>query len=275
MGQRKLKKKRGAKVEGKEVAVKAESAIAVASDLASWGKREIRSSSIIIPQILKMELMSDAVAEGRAKFGQFIDSLTGSLLGSIESPLVIVPIEIQEKWIVYDMVQSRGQTSREFKETLPVTAYNENLKFKDGAIERDRVMDVYCLLEADVKALPKDWAEKGLKPLPKIFSFRRTSLRAGKKLYTQMYITNESKGLPPPAVTIEILGKATDGDKGKYITLDVRPGRLSTPTEMQLAFHWYQAINAGHTKADGEPATGGTSVSLAGEGFDSDEEIPF
>jgi hypothetical protein len=234
----------------KEVVEKKAAPLANASDMAAWGKREIHSTSIMIPRILKMEFMSDLVKENKNKFGEFVDSLSGAVVGSIEKPLVLIPIEVQEKWAIYDLVEKKGKTSREFREIVVVDGKNESWKYKEDGLERDRIMDVYCLLEEDVKDLPKNWKELGLKPLPKIFGFRRTSLRAGKKLYTQMYVTNQSKNLPPPAVTIEVSGKKVDGDNGTYIVLDTKPGRNTSADEMQLAFHWYQAIKSGQTKAD-------------------------
>lgn len=233
----------------KEVVEKKAAPIA-ATDLKSWGKREINSTSIMIPRILKMEFMSDKVKEGTNKFGEFVDSLSGEIVGTIEKPLGLIPIEVQEKWAIYDLIEKKGKTSREFREIVSVDGSNEKWKYKEEGLERDRIMDVYCLLESDLAALPKNWKELGLKPLPKIFGFRRTSLRAGKKLYTQMYVTNQSKNLPPPAVIIEVTGKKVDGDNGTYIVLDTKPGRNSTPDEMGLAFTWYQAIKSGETKAD-------------------------
>jgi hypothetical protein len=250
MSQSKTKKGVKRMETSKEVVEKKAAPPAVATDLKSWGKREIHATSVMIPRVLKMEFMSDKVKEGHAKFGEFRDSLSDEVVGTIDKPLVLIPIEVQEKWAIYDLVEKKGKTSREFREIVVVDGSNESWKYKETGLERDRIMDVYCLLEEDLKNLPKNWKELGLKPLPKIFGFRRTSLRAGKKLYTQMYITNQSKNLPPPAVTIEVSGKKVDGDLGTYIVLDTKPGRNATPDEMQLAFHWYQAIKSGQTKAD-------------------------
>src|SRR6185369_11032375 len=104
MGKRKTYQTKGShKMTENQVAIRGPNALANPSDVSAWGKREIRSSSIVIPQILKMELMSDLVAEGKAKFGDFVDSLSGEVLGNIEKPLVIIPIEVQEVWVVYEM----------------------------------------------------------------------------------------------------------------------------------------------------------------------------
>lgn len=248
MGKR-VQPKKESKMET-QIEVKKKGELTNASDLSAWGKREINTTSVVIPRILKMEFMSDMVKQQKAKFGELRDSLTGDLIGDITKGLQIVPIEVEEKWLIFNLVKSKGKTDREFSEVVPVTSANENWKYAEDDVERDRVMDVYCLLKSEIDALPKDWKERGLKPLPKIFGFRRTSLRAGKKLYTQMYITNQSKNLPPPAVVIEITGKQVDGKKGSYIELDAKPVSNATPEALEIAFSWYKAIKKGDAKAD-------------------------
>lgn len=231
----------------REVVAKTANAIVSAADMSEWGERKISETSIIVPRILKMELMSDKVKSQDAKFGQLRDSLTEECYGDFDTPIQILPITAEEKWAIYEL-DSKGK--REYKEIIPVTPQNEHWKYKEGNIERDRIIDVYCLLAGDIEALPEDWESRGLTPLPKIVGFRRTSLRAGKKLYTQMYVTNRSKGLPPPGTVMEVSNKEQDGKEGTYGVLDVKPLRAAAAVEMKLALYWFKAIKGGKAKGD-------------------------
>src|ERR1035437_9732055 len=123
----------------KAVATKAKAELVNASDVSAWGTREIRSTSVIIPRILKIEPMSDMAIDGKAKVGEFRDSLTGEKVGSLTEPFEFVPIEVEEKWAVFTVTEIKGKKKREFSEMLPVTAQNENMKYAEGDIERDRI----------------------------------------------------------------------------------------------------------------------------------------
>jgi hypothetical protein len=217
------------------------------ADLAKWGKREIRTTSIVIPRIQKQEHQSDKVKAQKAKFGEFRDSLTDQLYGDLEHPFSIIPIYAEEKWAVYDLIKVKGKTTAEFKEMVPVTAENENWKFETDTVKNSRILDVYCLIP--------DELEISAKPLPKILSFRGGSGgKAGKKLFTQIYVVNEAKGLPPCATIIEVSGKSKTGpNDSTYVELDIKPSRLATKHESDVAFEWFKAITGGKTVAADEP----------------------
>lgn len=207
-------------------------------DIASWGKAQLFQSSIVIPRVLLQQFMSPRVKEQKAKYGDFVDSLTGEKLGSMEKPFEIIPFHKTEKWIVYDLVKGG---KKEFSEVIEVTSENEGWRYereKDGKTQSlDRAIDVYFLD-------PKD-----LDGLPKILGFRRTSLRSGKQLLTQMYIQNASKQVPPPGVVMNISTKSVEGEEGTYAVIEVAPGRKSTQGEVSKAFEWYKKVTSGEVKA--------------------------
>lgn len=242
------------------------------TDMAQWGKREIRTTSIVIPRIRKMEFQSDKVKAQTAKFGEFRDSLTDRVYGDLEHPFQVVPVYVEEKWAIYDLIKTKGKVTREFKEMVPLTSENENWKYKTETQENDRIMDVYCLIPDEIELLPEDWKQRGLKPLPKILSFRGSSSgKAGKKLYTQMYIINESKGLPPCATIIEVSGKSKEGpNESTYVSVDVKPVRNATNREGEIALLWFKAITSGQTKADETDLTKHESVEAT-----TDEAIDY
>jgi hypothetical protein len=106
---------------------------------------------------------------------------------------------------------------------------------------RDYTMTCYCLLPSDVK--------EGL-PMPYTISFRRTSMRAGKKLFTQMYIRNKQAGKVPPASVMELSAKREKNDQGTYMVLDIAPVRASSNEEIHACFELYKTIQGGSVRVD-------------------------
>ena len=63
-------------------------------DLNAWGDAPVSARDIIIPKILAMQGLSELVTDGKAKFGDFVDSVTHQVLGSIDKPLEFVPFHM-------------------------------------------------------------------------------------------------------------------------------------------------------------------------------------
>lgn len=233
----------------KAVQVKASSLPAVATDLDAWGERQIvTSNDIIIPKILPMNFMSEKVKEGTAKYGEFRDTLANKLFGDLVTPFEFVPFYMEKKWYEFEIVTNKsGARKREFSRIVAIQdnatkpGYNDDLKYVDGNIERDRVMDFYVLI-------PKELAD-GV-ALPYVVSFRRTSLRAGKKLAQQMFVANAAAGKVPAAVALSLSGKSVQNDDGEYVVQDVQATREATAEEIQGALKWLKLIRAGQTKLD-------------------------
>lgn len=219
-----------------------------AEDLAAWGSSNVSAQDIIIPRILLMQPMSEKVTAGDAKFGEFRESLSNELLGNFEQPFEVVPFHMEKVFVEFDA----SQDEKEFIRVVPITPENENLPYEDTGlnkkgekvpISRDRTMNFYVLL-------PKELELGGA--IPYILSMRRTSLQAGKKLATQMFVKNVAARRPPPAVTMQIsAGKQTE-DKKTWAVMDVKPVSATKPEWMVEAFSWLQLIKAGKAKAHEE-----------------------
>jgi len=236
----------------KDVTKKPETEVAVKATLDDWGVPEVSSNDILIPKILVMQGLSELLAEGHAQIGEFRDSVNGDLLGSIDKPVEIIPFHCDKVWIISKKVQGQGR--HDYVETVPVTRENEDWLWQemdsDGTeIRRDRTMNFYCLL-------PKHIEEGGA--MPYIVSFNRTSSRNGKKLFTQMFITNRQAGKVPPAKVISLFGKREKNDQGTFIVKDVKTSRDSTVKEVNACFDLYKMVQAGKTKVDNTDVSGGS-----------------
>ncbi len=232
----------------KEVTNKKNNEVGEALDMSEWGGSPITSQDITLPRILVMQATSEAVTEGKAAFGELRESLNNTKLGDFKTPLEVVPFFLQKVFVEYDVTAGDSWKDKRFLRMTPITPENDDLPFTDEEktsegktikISRDRCMNYFVLLPEEM--------DNGT-ALPYVLSFRRTSLKAGKKLATQMYIKNKDANKPPPAVMCEISSNRQSNDDGTYSVLDVK---FTTPTPSEYIDQckkWIKTILAGQAK---------------------------
>lgn len=228
----------------KEVVKKEATNLPAEMSASAWGGGETYTSNdLVIPKILPLQFMSEKVREKLGEYGEFRDTLNNEKFGDLTTPFEIIPFHAEKKWIEYDVItDKKGGRKREYRAVTPINHDNDGLPYvdQDGLTERDRCIDVYCLVPSHV-------ADGGA--FPHVLSFRRTSLAAGKKIITQ-FLRNQSMGKPPCAVTMLVSGKSVQNDEGEYVVQDVRVGRAAEAEEIKEAFNWYQLVLKGATKLD-------------------------
>lgn len=243
----------------KKAAVVAQSGenLPIVQNMEDWGSGpQLTAKDVIIPKILLMQAMSKLVSAGKAQVGTYIDSLTGTKLADVGTPLSFIPFHMEKVWVIFDGEGS----SKKFQKVEPITSLNDDWRYReelsDGKlVTRDRVMNFFVLRPEDV--------EKG-GALPYVISFRRTSLAAGKRLATTMYMKNRAANLIPAAQVCEVKAETTTNEKGTFFVPDVIEKRLSSDKEMALAFDWFKKVRSGQTRVDDsdlvdEEVTGRTS----------------
>lgn len=216
-------------------------AVAVAT-MDSWGQeQEISTRDIMISKILPMQGMSKMVTERKAQIGEYRDSVTGELLGTIDESMEFIPFHVEKLWIVQKEVNGK----MEYQGMEPITRENEDRQWEmviEGIKHRYDWNYLYYVL------LPKDVAAGT--PTPYIVSFRRTSVRGGKKLFTQMFVRNRQMGKTPASMVINLEGRQQSNDKGTFIVLDISVGRETKEDELKAAFELYKLVQAGSAKVD-------------------------
>lgn len=214
-------------------------------DLNEWGGSPISSQDIILPRILMMQPMSDKVTEGEAAFGEFRESLNNEKLGDFKTPIEVVPFLLQKAFVEYN---NEDPTDKKFIRIVPITPTNDNLPYEDTEktaegktikITRDRCMNFFVLLPKDIDAGTA---------IPHILSFRRSSIKAGKKLATQMYIKNKDANKPPPAVMANIIATKDSNDKGTFGVMDVNFTKPTPDAYVKECLRWVKLILAGQAK---------------------------
>ncbi len=162
---------------------------------------------------------------------------------------------MEKVWIEAKVENVNGKEERTFLRTVPITPQNENLPYQDEetlasdckagkageviAISRDRTMNFYLLL---IKELELGAA------LPYVLSVSKSSLSAGKKLTTQMYMKNINAGKTPASMVVHLFAKKESNDKGTYGVWDMRPVKQTEAVHIAEAFKWLTTVRAGQTK---------------------------
>lgn len=220
----------------KEVAKKQETEVAV-MDVNAFGESQVSAADVIIPKILAMQGLSKLVIDGKAKFGDLVDSLSGEVLGSVDKAVEIIPFHLHKIWII----SKWNGKKYEFNSIEDVTPANENKSWEEetaeGKFKNEKCFNFYCLRPDDMS-------------LPYIVGFKGTSQKAGKQLATQMYVKNRAAGKVPPAKVISLGGIKRTNDEGTFIVLDATVARDSKQEEIMECLKWYKTIKSGSTKAD-------------------------
>jgi len=224
----------------KEVVKKQNTGVTVITEganLDDWGQApQVSSRDTIIPRVMLMQLMSKQVADDQAAYGELRDSLTMEKLGSATEPLEIIPFHFAPVWI--EKQYNKDEDEYKYLRTVVIDSSNDNLPFEDEehGISRIRTLQFFVILPSVLSAEGN--------ALPKIVSFRSTSLRNGRKLSTQMYMTNRAAGLSPAGMVMKLTVKKTENDKGKFAVMDVEPSRKATDIELAEAFKWFKAVKS-------------------------------
>ncbi len=128
------------------------------TQVANAAPREGRNDQILqsdfkIPKILLMQGLSEWVADGTAKLGDFVRSSTREIVGSKDSVLEFIPLTFVNLWMLSENTTGDGKEF-DFRGYEPRTALNEKAEWdyqKDGvAWRRTKVMNLFALLPSDI-----------------------------------------------------------------------------------------------------------------------------
>lgn len=223
----------------KEVTKKQNNEVAVYNDeaLASWGGNEFDQSDIIIPKIILMQGASQLVADGIAKPGEYIHSVTKEVLGSKDSPVTITPLHMKKFW----RVSKPEGTKYVFERMDHVTqeSINAPKEFLESGINKKRQMVYQFYVLIDGYAVPFIIQMKGM------------SHGAGKQLANEMFVTNKIKKLPPPGRQFKLSVEDAEYEGTKYKAYKtIEPSNTPEDMVMGLCYEWFKTINAGEVLED-------------------------
>lgn len=200
---------------------------------------DVDARDLVLPKLLLMQGLSELVSDDKAKMGDIVNSLTGEVLGGKDKPVEIIPFFMTRSFVVSEKLGDKF----EFKEI--VTADHTNAHWKDKTHREETVNGVLTRRDYSLNFFGLLANEAGEDSLPVQISFRRTSLMAGKQLYTQFLLT---KGKPK---TTWLLGaKKKENDLGVFYVFDVCKGKKLTDAQLKACEGAMGLVNSGNFKVD-------------------------
>jgi hypothetical protein len=235
------------KTEEQAVAVKpAETGLTTVPE-GAWGAPEtISRKEILIPKLLLMQGVSQLVSDEKAAAGDIVNSVSAKILGGKGTKSVeIIPImKLPSTWVINELVMEGGALKKKFKEMIEVNAQNENwdwtIKDAKGNVthERDYTINFFVLVVDDITGFPYQ------------LSFRRTSLRAGKKLSNHFQECMKDK-VAPARYALKLSCRKEMKDKQAYWVYELEgEKRKTSESELSTAYQWFTTFKDSIPKID-------------------------
>lgn len=215
----------------KEVVVQETTEVMTAEMAAEWGMDEVEVSSndLVIPKLHLMQALSEMVAEKElAKAGDIVDAIDETVVGDSKKAVELVPFKVEKLWYVIKENGDRG----ELDSIYPVTKENEGQE-REFEIEGEKYKRLFVY---------KYFFVREGSSLPYIVTFKSTSLRAGKQLFTEMFIKNRMAGKSPAARTVLLSSEKQKNDKGVYYIWKVSMGKDASAELQAEALNWFKTL---------------------------------
>jgi hypothetical protein len=217
------------KKETKDVAVKEETAVSTNVQSSGSFSEGVDATDIIIPKVLLMQAISQLVEQEKAKQGDFIHSLDEVVIGAKEDkPVEFIPLGMFKTLQTYE--------DDKYVKTESLTPENANLPYEEVVngvkVNRTKTMNYYVIRPDDVE---------NMSVFPMVITFKRTSLKGGKKLATKLMMLEEF-GAEIYMKTFKLVARQEEGDKGKYYVMDIVDGRKSNDIEVKQAIKWSERL---------------------------------
>lgn len=198
-----------------------------------WGAIEnLETTDLLVPKVLHQQALSKFVQEGKARPGDFCDSLTGDVLAKKDEALEVVIFGTFKTMLIesYDPVRDQYK----YKETVTITPDNARewasvgltADTPEGKLKYNLRYNYYCLLPAK------------LAELPYVLTLGSKKTRAAKKLNTMLYKLSQLKK-PGAAVVFELRSTAEKNERGSWFGIDIGQGRNTESNELAIAHAWY------------------------------------
>jgi hypothetical protein len=234
----------------KELTKKEDTAIANFDDnaFADIGPdQDLTANDIQIPKLLLMQGQSPQVLDGKAKFGELVDTQSWEKFASFDEGVVFIPFHWRKAWIY----KTKDGDKWKFHSIADVDRHNEKDDMYEEWVDKEtnklmkRVYTHFFL---------------GLVPgesTPYSVAFRGGSKKHGDALVTQMYVTNrnlkvdEAYKRSPMAKAIKLQPNKTTNKSGDtFAELLISVERDATKEEALDALNWYKSVQSGEAKAD-------------------------
>lgn len=235
------------------------------SNLPATGAPPVSSalqSDLIIPKVLLMQGLSELVNDRKAQQGDMVRSTTGEKLGDDKEPVEVIPLTLQNVWMLQENQNGDGRTWQ-FRGYEPRTPENEALPWEFNANgtawKRTKIVNLFALLPRDIEAYSlemKKFEETGELPdvdkviLPVMIPFRNTSFNAGRSVSTlfkkaEALAADIGREVPVFGKTIFLKCYQDKNDKGTYFVFEVdTAGKKTDANYLKSAGAWYNTLRS-------------------------------
>lgn len=214
----------------------------------AFGSEEVEAQDIRIPKVLLMQSISQAVTDGKADSGDFVNSITlvpfanCSSAKRKEKTFKIIPIYFFKSWMITEEVEGK-------QEFLTIEPYSSS-NFQKGREEifngvkrqNNLTYNILCMREEDLSDPTA---------FPHMISVNRMSSNFGKDIFSFGQKAQMAKK-PACAYTIEVGGEIMKNTKGSFNVWKVRGVAETKDLQKHIARMklWYDTFVAGKAKVD-------------------------
>lgn len=195
-----------------------------------WGASEnVDQNDLLITKVYHQQGLSKFTQDGKAKPGDWCDSLTGEVLADRDSFLEVIIFASYKNMLISKLNEATDKY--EWLRTESVTPENVALPYKEvtaeGKISRQIQYNYFALVLSKMDDLPY------------VISFSSTKTKAAKKLNTMFAKLSRLKK-PSAAYVFNLLSVKEQKDKNTWFGVEVTQGRATTEAEQSIAYEWYQ-----------------------------------
>ena len=231
---------------------------------------------IVLPRILLMQSQSDLVAQKKAKPGDYLNSLTGEILGGEGKSFEIIPLFCAPKsWHTsekgprdgkpkWKKVQSEAEIMKEYGVQLAKDVpWEEELP---GRVMRfnKRTLNFYVLVKSEVEA------GEGF---PYMLSFQSTAYNVGKKLATHFMKCGMLRAQPYDR-SMKLSSFGVSNDQGNFFNPVLESGDKTLVDVREVAANWLPVVKSANVKVDAaeKPDPAGAPAPSSPE---SEDDLPY
>lgn len=221
-----------------------ERALAIAADAQEKQKQlaelGVEVGDLVIPLVQLMQGTSALVGDDKAKLGDIVNMQTEEVLGSVTTPIKILPLKMFKTLRTYDVTDNGFK----FLHEEPLTPANEKMDGEgtegDIPVKRYHTMNFFVLLKSDLEK------QEGF---PCLVRFRSTGMNAGRALATHLYKRVHLRKLPYSQF-VELACRKEKKDTATYAVFSIGKPENASDTDMKAAEEWLATLATKSYKID-------------------------
>jgi hypothetical protein len=233
------------------VIVQGDMSPAISEQFDDWDDDVVSTASdFIVPRLQLMQGSSDAVKEGKANPGEYVDNL-GNILADRNSELEVIVFKRDKYWSESEVDSDGRKIKGGVWRKTPFTLESDKLPWdfeEDGKkMKRTLTYDFFVIAG-------NEDGEKVFAQMPKIFSLSSSGSKVAREWYTK-FTNLKTQKKSPVSVVFKLGRKLEKNEKGdSWLVPTLAMGRNTTAIEQECAAYWRSEFVNKEIKIHGEEA---------------------